>query len=134
LLETVDTGETALTVPESWTFGSAASVAVAGWPTLTLVTSASANPATTSSCPRFVMVINGELDDVELDEDVVGELELAPPPPPPPAPEDELLEDELAVPEVDALLPPETDSPTEPTSAVTVPATGEVSVVSLTAF
>ena len=49
LLETVEVGETAITAPESSVFGNAASEAVAGWPTLILVMSASAKPAATSS-------------------------------------------------------------------------------------
>lgn len=91
------------------------------------VMSASAKPATTSSSRRLVIVTNAELDEEEGElEDVAAVPEAAPP--------DEALEDELPLLGLDALLLPETDSPTEPSSAVTVPATGEVSVVSLSAF
>ena len=73
----------------------------------------------------------------ELEEDEEGEAELVPAAPVV-SPPDEALEDEFPLLEVDALPPveidalllPETDSPTEPLISVTVPATGEVSVVS----
>jgi hypothetical protein len=128
LLDTVDVGETAVTVPESSVFGSAASVVVAVSPTLMLVMSASAKPATTSSCPRLVTVMNADEDVDEL-----VELEVAAPALPA-APPDAAFDVEPPVLEVDALLEPDTDSPTESLTAVTVPATGEVRVVSLSAF
>src|SRR5665213_673777 len=92
------------------------------------VMSASAKPAMTSSRPRLVIVANAVLEE---EEEVVVELELAPAAPPAEPPEEAV--EEVPLFEV-ALLLPETDSPTDPARAVTVPATGEVSVVSLSAF
>lgn len=84
--------------------------------------SASAKPATTSSLFSFSMVMKPVLEEVDDVEEVPVEA-LAPKP--------ELVElDEPVLLEELALLEPVTDSPTLPFTAVTVPSTGAVSVVS----
>ena len=101
--------------------GSAGKVIVAGWPTAIFVASASAKPETISSLSRESSVTKDELE-VEPDD--------AAPPAAPPA--EELL-DELPPPWLTVEPVPDTVDPTEPLTAVTVPAIGARSVVSLTA-
>jgi len=119
LLVTVEVGDTAVTLPVTVVLVSAASVTVAGWPTLILVASASAKPATTSSFFRFSIVTKPEL--------LLDELVAAPP----------VLDAAPVLPvpleELDEELPP-TVSPTLALTAVTVPLIGARSTVSLTAL
>ena len=84
--------------------------------------------------PLLLPELLPELDPLLLPELlVVPELEL-PLGVPELVPELPELDSEPPPLEVDATLDPDTDSPTESLTAVTVPATGEVSVVSLSAF
>ena len=107
-------GMIAVTLPATVVAVRALRVAVAGWPTLIFTAFASGNPATTCRFPRVAMVMKA-LDDPEDDE----ELDDA---------------DEDPVPELepeDADEPlPLTVWPTDPLTAVMVPAKGAVRVVS----
>ena len=100
---------------------------VAGWPTASLVASASAKPETTSSCVQ-------RLDRGERGEELDELLAVRARRPSRAGAAAEPLAAALAAPRLtDEPLPP-TVSPTEPLTAVTVPATGAISVVSASAF
>ena len=125
---TVEVDETFVTVPAIELLVSADNVTDAGWPGAIFVASASGKLATTSSEPRFWIVMNA-VDDDAVDGDAADD-ELAPPfaEVAPVLPLMPLLLLLLLL----VLLP--TVSPTAPLTAVMVPLIGARSVVAASVF
>ncbi len=129
MLDTVAVGLTAVTVPVTVVLGNALNVTVAGWLTATFDASASAKAAETTRWAMSEMVMNDDDDDELVDDPDDPEAAPLEPPlpdaPDVPEPELELL---VVAPE------PLTVWPTVLLTAVTVPETGAVRVVSLRVF
>ena len=126
LEEDVPLVPTAETVAANCWPDKALSATVAGWPTLMSPTSASAMSQVTSNWERSVSVMKA-LD--ESEEEELALLDAADAPVPVPV----VPEEEGELPVLTELVPAFTLWPTEPLTAVTVPAAGAMSVVLSTA-